>query len=70
MSINLFSLIPGPQQDYFYTKNVALFLNIFARFEDVFGNRWAMGLCYVYDDIAGWVLAAGTKDHNYHRREI
>ena len=71
MNKNLFPLLLGPQQDAFYTTKVKLFLTTFARFEDLFGAHWIMGLCYIYDDLAQtWVIARGTRDHNYFRREL
>jgi hypothetical protein len=71
MTRNLFSILLSPEQDAFYTTNGSLFLTMFARFEDIFSDRWIMGLCYIYDDVAQtWVLAGGSRNHNYCRREI
>jgi hypothetical protein len=71
MKRNLFSLLFTQTQDAFYTTKIKLFLTIFARFEDLFGERWIRGLCYIFDDLSNdWVLAGGTEKHNYCRREF
>jgi hypothetical protein len=66
--VNLLPHLLSPEQDAFYEPDkFKFFMTFYARFEDVLGESWELGACYILSG-SSFVQAGGTKQHNYYRK--
>jgi hypothetical protein len=70
MTTNLTPLMMSERGDALYGNDRLLFLTIFVRVEDIFSDRWIIGQCYQFDDIASEWVQTGSRNHNYFLREV